>query len=404
MRRGSGTHNGAPTRQSSAANAGTHRLCAAALLLGLATFCARSSAQQSSPPELPPEPISASLTTLHVYANLIQLPTLVLDSSGDPIRERPGLNFLVSLDSGPAFPATHVRLEGEDPITLTFLLDASGDQAGLLRALPAAVARFASQGLLPQDRISIYAVDCTVARITTELTPSALVLRSAVADVLAAPNLHGSKPGGHCANQRKLWDSLDFIVRQMKGAPGRRVILAITNGQDSTSKRTWNQVRTSAQLAGVAIFGLAQNLSAVPGQRSLTFEAPPSENPFNSLCELSGGKVLSADPATLDLRLRTFVRLLRARFIVQFHRPDSLSAGTHDIAITVARQNYFIRPSGISVPIADPTQLASPNTLTADPTNAPEPGTRQPLQAPVPGPAPVPDPTSGKSQTGTESG
>ena len=70
--------------------------------------------------------------TLHVYENLLQVPVLVLRPDRDHIPKPIDADrFSVSLDAGPWFPATHVRREGDDPISLSILLDVTGD-GGLL--------------------------------------------------------------------------------------------------------------------------------------------------------------------------------------------------------------------------------------------------------------------------------
>jgi hypothetical protein len=66
------------------------------------------------------------IPTLHVYENLIQIPTLVLGPNPErlktPIAEK---RFSVRIDNGPWFRAAHVRMEGDDPISLSILLDVS---------------------------------------------------------------------------------------------------------------------------------------------------------------------------------------------------------------------------------------------------------------------------------------
>src|ERR1700677_21643 len=57
-------------------------------------------------------------TTLHVYASTIQIPVLVLGTDRQPTAPVASGRFKVSLDDGPKFRATHVRLEGDDPISL----------------------------------------------------------------------------------------------------------------------------------------------------------------------------------------------------------------------------------------------------------------------------------------------
>jgi hypothetical protein len=85
-----------------------------------------------------PTPRDAPIPTLHVYANLIQVPILVLDSQRRPLKKRISANrFSVSIDSGPWFRATHVRQEGDDPISLSILLDVSGDSSELMAKMNA---------------------------------------------------------------------------------------------------------------------------------------------------------------------------------------------------------------------------------------------------------------------------
>jgi hypothetical protein len=59
-----------------------------------------------------------------------------------------------------------------------------------------------------------------------------------------------------------------------------------------------------------------------------------------------------------------------------------IAPGQHDFLVTIEKMNAFIRPAGISVPIADPTLLADPTTVPSDPLRAPEMGTRKPMTSP----------------------
>ncbi len=74
----------------------------------------------------------AGIRTLHVYENLIQIPVLVLDPLRAPLEPIAPRRFAISVDSGPRFRPTHIRQEGDDPISLSILLDASGPENDLL--------------------------------------------------------------------------------------------------------------------------------------------------------------------------------------------------------------------------------------------------------------------------------
>ena len=69
-----------------------------------------------------PNPQDEPIHTLHVYTNVLQIPTLVLSPDLGPVKGRIEENkFSVRVDSGPWFRATHVRREGDDPISLAIL-------------------------------------------------------------------------------------------------------------------------------------------------------------------------------------------------------------------------------------------------------------------------------------------
>ncbi len=59
-----------------------------------------------------------------------------------------------------------------------------------------------------------------------------------------------------CDQNIHLWDGLADVVVETSTRPGRRVILAITDGHDRGSKWDWKVVTNFAQSTGTAVFGL----------------------------------------------------------------------------------------------------------------------------------------------------
>jgi hypothetical protein len=142
-------------------------------------FCCRSTARRTSfwlcvlglavgwsgvalVAQQPTAVVDGGVPTLHVYTNLIQIPTLVLGPNRErlktPIAEK---RFSVRIDSGPWFRATHVRREGDDPISLSILLDVSGDASKLMPKISDVIAGLAPLSLHPKDHVSIYVLDCS---------------------------------------------------------------------------------------------------------------------------------------------------------------------------------------------------------------------------------------------------
>jgi hypothetical protein len=318
--------------------------------------------------------------TLHVYANTIQIPVLVLGPDRQPTAPIASDRFKVSLDDGPKFRATHVRREGDDPISLAILLDVSEKETDLIPKIDEAIAGLAPLSLNSRDHVSIYALDCKLVRSLDDVPAERRRLKNGVDAALQSWTNRGpSKQRGDCQRPVRLWDALAFLTHALESLPGRRVILVVTNGNDKGSKHSWNELRTYAQSTGVTIFGL-RYVPEEPGR--LHFLNIGGEDAFNSLCELSGGMVLTASRRTEAEELKRFTTMLRGRYIVEFPRPFHSEGGEHSLTVTIDKSDAFIRSSGITVPMADPAVLADPMTVPSDPSHAPEYGSRRILTAP----------------------
>lgn len=313
--------------------------------------------------------------TLHVYNNLLQIPTLVLGLDRRPLPPIAESRFYVSLDGGPKFRVTHVRPEGDDPISLSILMDLNQPDTRMLAIMDGALASLAGGALKEHDHVLVYAMDCQLVRAGGEVSVNAAALQQAVDLTLQgwrARNLGRFR--GSCPNRRHLWDSLGAVASMLTTQRGRRVILAVTNGVDDGSKNSWEAVRSFAQQNGVAIFGLTSEglASAGFGPRSLR-----PEDDLVPLCEPTGGMVMNTDERHLSQQLQTFLALLRGRYIVEFPRPWSATSGSHEMEITIQKMAAFIRPAGIGVPVDDPALLKDPNTVLPDPSHAPQMGKKR---------------------------
>jgi hypothetical protein len=346
-------------------------LCAAILLL--AGHSVVLAAQDAPAPQEPPT------HTLHVYANLIQIPTLVLGPYGERLRKPiPEKNFSISIDNGPWFPATHVRPEGDDPISLSILLDLDGNSTLLMPKMNEAIAELAPLSLHPKDHVSIYALECSLIRSLDDAPAESASLKIAVDHALASwqfrqQNNHEPR----CQQSIHLWDALSILVDRLRELPGRRVILVVSDGEDRGSRRSWNEVRLYAQSHGAAIFGMTYIAQHSVGYSAL-YAQRDRENPFFSLCELTGGMVLLTSDFSLGDTMKRFTGILRERYIVEFPRPANGTPGQHGLEVRVGKDSGdIVRASGISVPVADAAVLADPTTVKSDPSLTPEQGKRR---------------------------
>jgi hypothetical protein len=357
--------------------------CGAVGLCVMLWSCAGAAQNVQVPLPLPrdaaQEAGDATVPTLHVYTDLVQVPALVLrkDLRPLPAPEAEG-KFFLSFDGGPKFRATHTRLEGDDPIALSILLDLRQPFPQLIDRFGGAAAGLAPVWLTAKDRVSIYSLGCNFVRSAADAAPDQAALAQGVQ--LALEEWKVRKEGrlrADCPNPWGLWDSMTAVVHAMQRERGRRVLLVVTDGVDRGSKTTWNDLRVLAQQSGVAIFGLIHPDDEFA---SLHSGFPSSTNTFGALCELSGGMVLTTTLQNLATQLKYFTALVRGRYIVEFPRPSSATGGAHDMEVTVAdRPDAFIRSAGVTVPVDDPAILNDPTTVPMDRKNLPELGKGKPV-------------------------
>jgi hypothetical protein len=332
-------------------------------LVLLAPIATPSSPAQTSTPQP-----NQSTYTLHVYTDRVQIPTLVLTPTLEPLPLIPSNDFDISLDAGKHFHPTAVRLEGNDPIDLAILFDVSGSAYSLQSAFSQSILNFAANSLRPHDHISIYALDCTLIPAVNDLPASnGQVIATDLGAAIHSPELHGTgRKGPHCVNSVHLWSALAFLTKSLAPQPGRRVILAISDGEDGASPIKPQQLSDYAAALGVTIFGLSPPPLAIKQLQILRHMT----DSFQNICELTGGAVLHTDPSELATSLNLFIDLVRGRYILEFPRPDKGRSGLHNIAVTLEKTDAFIRPGGITVPLPDPALLANPTTIPSPPSPA----------------------------------
>ena len=387
-------------------------LVAAALVLAAGTFTVR--AQDAAAPY-----------TLHAYANRIQVPALVLGDDLKPIPSVKRGQFAISLDHGPAFQPTQMRIEGDDPISLAVLLDARGDQDDILKQFAQALPGLAPNYLHPADHVSIYAIDCALNQSVDQIPAQAGALEAGVARALASPALHGTSlhgTGSHSTGQRgacgesiRLWDAVTKVAETLGTQPGRRVLLVVSKGLDGRSASGFAETVHAAESRSVAIFGLRylETVDDTPikfSGNTLTYHNGPTAvstvtittggdpNFFDQMCESTGGLAFnlwnpqlnhrfpapnSAVPIfAVERALEDMIKacLLQPLCILEFPRPDAYAPGQHYVTVSVPQTHPLVLTTGVAYESANPALYADPSTVRSDPSPAAL-GPRRPLES-----------------------
>lgn len=189
---------------------------------------------------------------LRVETQLVSVPTVVTDRHGRPITGLRLDDFTVLEDGKPQRLTNFAT--AETPFEIALLLDTSGstrDDIGLIRDAANAFIR----ALRPGDRVAVVAFKNRESKgglfatvdLLSALTDDRKVLATSI-DKLGA------------SNGTPFYDALDQIAKQVfHEAPreqlrGRRAIVAMTDGVDSSSDSTFEQARANLSRAGLASY------------------------------------------------------------------------------------------------------------------------------------------------------
>lgn len=216
--------------------------------------------ESQSPAKTSQEPSAEEVDegdVVRVETQLVSVPAVVTNSAGRPV---PGLraeNFLL-FENGQQQKITNFATT-EAPFEIALLLDTSGStrvDIGLIRQ----AANAFIDALRPGDRVAIVGFNTarqgqTVAakvEVLSKLTDDRKLLRTAI------DNLGSS-------NGTPFYDALERIVSEVfHEAPrdevrGRRAVVALTDGVDSTSNSDFQTARSRLSRAGVACYFIQVN-------------------------------------------------------------------------------------------------------------------------------------------------
>ena len=194
---------------------------------------------------------------VRVDTRLVSVPAVVTDSNGRPLPNLRADNFVLYEDNAPQKISSFATTEA--PFEVALLLDTSGSTRADVSLIKGAAKSFVT-ALRPGDRVSIAAyntkreTDSTLAtvEVLTKLTNDRAELDRAVEKI-------GS------SNGTPFYDSLDKIADEVFKDPpteqfkGRRALVALTDGVDSTSNSEFSDAKEKLERAGIACYFIQVN-------------------------------------------------------------------------------------------------------------------------------------------------
>lgn len=194
---------------------------------------------------------------VRIETQLVSVPAIVTDRTGRPLTGLSASDFQIFEDGRPQKIANFSTTEA--PFEVALLLDTSGstrEDVGLIRA----AARAFVEALRPGDRVAVLAFNTkregsdslATVELKSPLTDDRDLLQEAVESVGAS-------------NGTPFYDSLAKVARDVfrdrptEQTRGRRALVALTDGVDSTSESSFEEAREQLKRAGLVSYFVMVN-------------------------------------------------------------------------------------------------------------------------------------------------
>ena len=289
---------------------------AGAFALTPSPFAPRAGAQggqQPRPPQTPGAPLDTDQRE-RVTTREVRLLISVLDKKDKPVAGLTRGDFLVFEDKQPQQISGFFTEGVASPLYIGVLMDTSSSAAGKLKFEQEAAKDFIYTVVrLRKDKVAFATFDDDI-KLIQDFTDKLDLLDRAVDSV--------KKPG----TQTALWDAVwQFCDEKMRGAPGRRVIVVITDGDDTYSRARLKDAIEIAQATETTVFAISTKAGlsgTVPGVEQGT-PKDGGDRELDRLCAETGGKAFFiGDRLALERSFTKVANELHGQYVVTY-RPTN---------------------------------------------------------------------------------
>ncbi len=271
--------------------------------------------------------------SIKVDVRLVNILATVKDEHGALVPNLVKEDFVV-LEEGRPQEIRIFDREAGMPVAIAMLLDASLSTAKDLKLEQESGARFLHSLMRPQDRAALFAFTHDVYQLT-EFTSDVARLEKAIRII---------RPAGGTS----LYDAIFVAAGQLKPRQGRKVMVLVTDGGDTTSTLDYHQALHAAQQADAVIYSVI--IVPIPSEAGRNIGG---EHALITLSEGTGGRAFQPRAAAdLDPVFREIEAELRTQYVLGFYPrtipgADSyrrLEVRTANRSFTVqARKGYYFR-------------------------------------------------------------
>jgi Ca-activated chloride channel family protein len=295
---------------------------------------------------LPVSVIAQDLAPIRVNVQLVRVLATVKDPSGALVGSLGKEDFTIK-DNGISQQISVFERQTDQPLSVAILIDNSGSTAKDLKYETDSVSKFLRALLRegnPEDAVALYSFNW-------EIVKQIGFTRNAASFDRSLRNLRGEAG-------TSLYDAVLLASRDIQDRPGRKVLVIVTDGGDTTSHTDFLRASEAAQLADAVIYPVL----VVP----ITNEAGRNvggENALATFAQRTGGRVFAPSlGAALDDAFQQIIRDLRTQYMLAFYPKDVplTKERYHSLDITVsdprlraqARSGYYgdASPSSPAMP------------------------------------------------------
>lgn len=288
--------------------------------------------------------------TFRSSIDVVSVSAVVRDRKGRFVENLERKDFIVA-ESGQTRPILDFRAQTDGPVKLALLVDVSGSMRVGTKTVDARqVARHLFGALKPGDEAAVFSFDTRLDRVTP--------FTSDISSLGAALD-HVEAPYG----QTSLYDAVAEtarIVAAEGSAPGRipqrSAVVVLTDGIDTRSRLTSQQVSTIASSIDIPVYIVAVMATIDdPRQVGVGREREAVTGPLPDLARWTGGEMFTASaPAHASVAARQIVDELRHQYMIAFEASNRegwrpLEVRAREPGLTVrARSGYSSGASGVT--------------------------------------------------------
>jgi Ca-activated chloride channel family protein len=280
------------------------------LLVAVVIFAGVAQAQKPKPKPTPP-PRDDDQESITTFIRRVRLPITVVDKKGQFV---PGLtknDFLIFEDKVPQQVETFSDDLGEaQPLYVVVLMDTSPSTAGKLKFEQESALNFIHTVVRPRrDRVLFATFDDEI-NLRQDFTDKLDLLDKAV---------DGVKKLG---NQTALFDSVwQFCDEKLRSVAGRRVMVIVTDGEDTYSRANIRDAIDIAQRTETTIYAISTKagfISTVPGVEAGAVK-DRKDRDLATLAEETGGVAFfTGDMLSLERSFTKISKELRAQYLLTY--------------------------------------------------------------------------------------